>query len=385
MKNNIKDISCYGCGVCATSCPRNAITITLSDEGFWVPSVNTDLCINCKICDKVCAYTDKTVCMPADRNDKLQGYAIVHKDDKIVKKATSGGAGFAIAQYLEQKGYRLVGVKYDIEKNIARHFATNSIEEFKATLNSKYIPSYTVEGFKCLMDGSKYAVFGTPCQIDSLRRWAKLKKKEDNFVFIDLFCHGVPSYLHWNAYLKYHLKNKEKLVEPIFRDKRNGWHFFTMSLRTNERTITNTLQSNDLFQNLFFGNYTLNRTCYNCKYRGNNSAADIRMGDLWGGKYAHNEEGVTGVLPLTLKGCEVIKGLSELCYVTKETENVIVAGQIHKDTLIPQGRSKLLDGFLHENPMLKLYYKYAPKMWMKNMIPYPVKRTIKQLIYNLKK
>ena len=106
-------------------------------------------------------------------------------------------------------------------------------------MNSKYIPSYTVDGFSDLMKGGRYAVFGTPCQIDSLRRWAKIGRKENNFVFVDLFCHGVPSYLHWQAYLKYHLKVGEKLENPIFRDKRNGWHTYTMSLQTNKRFISN--------------------------------------------------------------------------------------------------------------------------------------------------
>ena len=380
----VNHVFCFGCGVCSTSCPKNAITITLSNEGFWVPIVNVDLCINCNICDKVCAYNDNQICIPTAKLDKTFGYAATHKDDNIVKAATSGGAGFALAQYLNKEGYKLVGVKYDINKNIACHFTTNSIEEFKSTMNSKYIPSYTVNGFSSLMNGDKYAVFGTPCQIDSLRRWARLKNKEDNFVFIDLFCHGVPSYLHWNTYLKYHLKKGEKITRPIFRDKKNGWHAFTISLETNKRTITNTLQKNDLFQNLFFGNYTLNRTCYHCKYRGNNSAADIRMGDLWGGKYANNEKGITGMLALTILGDKIINQLNELCYITKETENVIVAGQIYKDTPIPKGREKLLKGFSRKKSMKLLYYQYAPKMWLKNLIPYQVKCIIKQLIYKYK-
>lgn len=376
---------CFGCGVCATSCPKNAISITLSDEGFWIPIVNKELCINCNICDKVCAYNDKHISLPANKLTNPKGYAVTHKNEDIVKAATSGGAGFAIAQHLNTHGYKLVGVKYNSKKNIATHFVTDFIEEFKVTMNSKYIPSYTVDGFTTLMDGNKYAVFGTPCQIDSLRRWAKLKKKEDNFVFIDLFCHGVPSYLHWNAYLNYHLEKDESIIKPIFRDKRNGWHAFTMSIQTNKRLISNRLQYNDLFQNLFFGNYTLNKTCYQCKYRGKNSAADIRMGDLWGGKYSHDEKGITGVLALTTKGDEIINELNNLCTITKETENVIVAGQIHKDTPIPLGRDKLLKGFSQNKPMLKLYLKYASKMWMKNIIPYRIKRSIKQVIYKLKK
>jgi Fe-S-cluster-containing hydrogenase component 2 len=28
---------CYGCGVCVIACPRNAISMIMSDEGFYIP------------------------------------------------------------------------------------------------------------------------------------------------------------------------------------------------------------------------------------------------------------------------------------------------------------------------------------------------------------
>lgn len=384
MINNGKQIICYGCGVCQTACPKDAITIELSNEGFWVPVVDRQKCIDCGICDKVCAYKDKEYCKPNNKKDIPLAYSVTHKDKAIQKEATSGGAGFAIAQYLHKQGYTLVGVKYDTSKNIACHFATDSIDEFKQTMNSKYIPSYTVDGFASLMDGKKYAVFGTPCQIDSLRRWVRLRKKEDNFVFVDLFCHGVPSYLHWSAYLKHHLKEGEILQNPIFRDKRNGWHVYTMSLQTNQRFISTALHKNDFFQNIFLGNFSLNQTCYQCVYKGERSAADIRIGDLWGGKYAHTEEGITGVLAFTDKGEEVISQLTTLCNVVSENTDVVMAGQLHHNLKVPSSRNKLLDGFKNGESLPLLYFLHVKKMWMKNLVPYNVKCWIKKIIYKLK-
>lgn len=384
MVINGLDTSCYGCGVCSVSCPCKAISIVESVEGFWVPIIDEKLCIDCGICDKVCAYVDRDYCIPKNRLDDIKAYAAFNKNKEIRRDSTSGGIGYAIATYLYTQGYLLVGVKYDIQRNIACHFVTGDLEEFKQTMNSKYIPSYTVDGFSSLMDGRKYAIFGTPCQIDSLRRWARMKKKEQNFVFIDLFCHGVPSYLHWKSYLSYHLKENEALINPIFRDKKNGWHAYTMSLQTNKRYLSIPLQQNDFFQNIFFGNYSLNIPCYQCMYRGNKSAADIRMGDLWGGKYAKNEEGITGVLALTSKGIDIINGISELCDVVEEKSSIVEAGQLHFDLSIPSDREKILKSFKEGKYLPFIYFRYARRMWMKNLIPYTVKTFIKQLIYKIK-
>ena len=384
---NGSNISCYGCGVCAVSCSHNAIQIVESIEGFWVPQIDTALCVDCGLCNKVCSYYYDEELPPINRLDDIKAYAVINRDIEILRMSTSGGASMAIATYLKGQGYNLVGVKYDLEKNVALHFVTDDLEEFKQTMNSKYIPSYTVDGFSGLMDGKRYAVFGTPCQIDSLRRWAHLKKKENNFVFVDLFCHGVPSYLHWRSYLRYHLNGNEKLIEPIFRDKHNGWHAYTMSLKTDKRTISTRLQNNDFFQNIFFGNYSLNKTCYTCKFRGNRSAADLRMGDLWGGKYAKNESGITGVLALTKQGSEIINAIKELnlCKVVQEQESVVQAGQLHHDLPIPSTRDALLSGFREKKSLPLLYFKYVRRMWLKNLVPYRIKCLIKQIVYIVKK
>ena len=382
MVDNGKHVSCYGCGVCAVACPYKAIGMIQSQEGFWVPEIDPNLCVGCNVCDKVCAYLSHECTFPIHREEQVGAYAVVNKNEKIRQISTSGGAGYAIATYLRQQGYTLVGVKYDESRGIACHFATDSLEEFRETMNSKYLPSYTVDGFSTLLDGKKYAVFGTPCQIDSLRRWMRLRRNEEKIVFIDLFCHGVPSYLHWQAYLKHHLQGGEQLIKPVFRDKRNGWHIYTMNLQTNKRILVKPIYANDYFQNIFLGNYSLNRVCYTCKYRGNKSAADIRMGDLWGGKYAKNETGITGVLAFTPMGEEIISGISgKLCDVAVEKEEVVQAGQLHHDLVMPRSRAFLLDGFRQGKSLPWLYLRYVYKMWLKNLVPYKVKCLIKQLIY----
>ena len=47
MKNIREVKDCFGCGVCATVCSKNAIKIELNKEGFYVPTLNIDACSNC--------------------------------------------------------------------------------------------------------------------------------------------------------------------------------------------------------------------------------------------------------------------------------------------------------------------------------------------------
>ena len=383
MIKNGFDIECFGCGVCKTSCPVKAIKIQFSNDGFWVPVIDIDKCIECNLCDKICSYLDNEFLESADKLDEPKAYAVIHKDKEVLENSTSGGASMGIAQVLLKNGYNLIGVRYNTDKNIAEHFITNDIEQFKETRNSKYIQSYTSEAFSQINKEDKYVVFGTPCQIDSLKRLMNKKRTLENFIFVDLFCHGVPSYLLWNSYLNHWLKKNEKIEKPLFRDKSNGWHNYTLTLKTNKRNISNSIHNNDFFQNMFLGNYTLNKPCYTCKFKEKNSAADLRMGDLWGGKYSHIESGITGVVAYTERGNTIIDSLSEFCNVNEETLDVIMAGQLKNDLKIPATRNKILEELKQDKSLKMVYYKNVKKMWIRNLVTYSVKKIIKKLRYNL--
>ena len=55
------------------------------------------------------------------------------------------------------------------ERNVAEHYVASSLEELLQSKGSKYIQSYTVDGFRSINKNDKYLVVGTPCQIDSFR------------------------------------------------------------------------------------------------------------------------------------------------------------------------------------------------------------------------
>lgn len=48
--------NCCGCGACYAICPVNAIRMEEDEEGFLYPHVNSNVCIKCFRCLKVCAF-----------------------------------------------------------------------------------------------------------------------------------------------------------------------------------------------------------------------------------------------------------------------------------------------------------------------------------------
>lgn len=121
-------------------------------------------------------------------------------------------------------GYKVCAVRYNAQENRAEHYIATNEDELAASMGSKYIQSYTVDGFKAINRKEKNLVIGTPCQIDSFRRYIKRFKVEDNFVLVDFFCHGVPSKLGWNKYLADIEKTTGKTQNATWRNKIYGWH-----------------------------------------------------------------------------------------------------------------------------------------------------------------
>lgn len=346
---------CYGCGVCAVACPQHAIQIKHNEDGFFRPYVDNS-CVNCGVCLKVCAFNSEAHIKASDSIPPVSVGAW-STDDDVRNRCTSGGVTYEIERFLLTQGYHVVGVKYNMIDHIAEHYIATNESELEASIGSKYIQSYTVDGFRELSNGERYVVVGTPCQIDSLRRFARLKKVEDNIVFIDFFCHSVPSIKMWRKYLEYvGFKHFDHIQ---FRSKIDGWQNSTTTyIKGDGKEWISALRNKDLFYWFFLGDRCLNPACaYQCKYKMQNSSADIRVGDLWGKKYMKDVKGVSALVAFTQKGKDVLGQLNSC--IKEPCDFATVSEHQMKSNAKPKRSYKYVLKALREGKSLKTIYRRA--------------------------
>lgn len=308
---------CTSCQVCAAVCPKDAISISLNEDGFYRPSVNEKRCIDCSLCVKVCyKYDDQLKMSSGEDLGKTQLYAAWAKSDNLVKNTTSGGIGDLLARELIKEGYKVVGVAYNDDKVRAEHRIANTLDETLPFRGSKYIQSYTFDAMKEVVlkgKSEKYAVFGTPCQIYALNRWAERRKIRDNFFFVDLYCHGCPSLHIWTKYQQ-HIKERLGLNhfdKVEFRSKVKGWGNFYVVVVVDGRPVFVSHPNDDGFYELFFSDQVLNDGCRDCQLRSTHEYTDIRLGDFWGKKYLDNHRGVSAVSLVTDRAKAVFSNIQQ--------------------------------------------------------------------------
>lgn len=328
------DERCTSCSACFAICPKNAIEFRLSENGFYRPFIKETLCVNCGLCKTVCAKYDDDI-LEDDYTD-YSCIAVKSSNKEILKKSSSGGACYEIAKSLLNDGYSIIGVSYDYKKKEAIGVSFDNIEEFEKIRGSKYFQADISEILRsALRSGKRYAIFATPCQIYGVRKAIKKMNIENNFVLIDIFCHGTPTVLLWQKYIDYIKKSfKAKKIEKIsFRSKAKGWHRFCTTFFYDGKEKTSKI-INDEFYTLFFGKDLFNNACYDCKFRSTLRYTDVRMGDFWGSRYDTDTKGVSAVVASTEKGKSILKEVDPLAILKTDLsfKEVVAAqsyGEVH--------------------------------------------------------
>ena len=302
--------TCYCCCACKDACPTAAITMVKDEEGFYHPTINKDLCINCGKCNRVCPYNTKA----KEKEFESVGYMAYAKDSFDSENSASGGMFPIFAKNIISKGGYIIGVKYN-ENLTAVYDIAKTWHEAKAFRGSKYVEAGHNNIYKktkkALQTGKPVLFTGTPCKIAGLKNY--LGKDYENLFLVEIICACSSSPRILKRYLNGMAAEKESLVTSIsFRDKSKGWNKVSTTLTfENGKTISSSRRWN-LFYHCFVSAYLAKRSCFRCEFTGDNKIADIIMGDFWGynkinPKLKADSTGVSALVISSQKGMQLLQ------------------------------------------------------------------------------
>lgn len=369
--------ACTGCGACALVCKKNCIKLDMNSNGNLTASI-TEGCVDCGQCVKVCAKFN--ISNTKHINSGIL-YSVEAKNDDFALSCTSSGIATKIAEYGIKNGYKIVGVTYNYEKHIAEEVIIDNTDDIEKIKKSKYLQAYTLDAFSKVIElakenyKNKFIVFGMPCQIVGLKSAIELLGLSNEIIYIDFFCHGVPSYLVWQKYIaeQKEKQNNQAINEINFRDKSEGWHNFIITVNGNKNYAVY-----DNFYNAFFDNILLNAACFDCNSRKGESKADLRLGDYWGNKYCKNNIGVSACVLLTDKGGELLHQFDNDFNILEEADKSSCFNNQSLDKYDNLGlNKKYVDILKSDIPLKKVIKSYQKELGVK----FKIKKTVKCIIY----
>ena len=311
---------CCGCEACVQVCPKNCINFSRDAQGFLYPVVNKESCIDCGLCEKVCPVINK---INQSKNNPSTLYAVKSYDDAVREQSSSGGFFSLLADYVLSKGGVVYGAAFDDAFNVC-HTRVANISDLHKLRGSKYVQSRIGKTFsECKDDlkAGKFVLFtGTPCQISALGHF--LRKDHDNLIKVEVVCHGVPSPMIYQQYLKETIiKDVEDrtITKVNFRTKLGSWklYFFTVEYKDRgEICKYKECVTDSLYMKGFLSDLYIRPSCFECPAKNFTSGADFTIADFWGQEYTFpefdNDKGVSAVFTNTEKSKNVFSQISEV-------------------------------------------------------------------------
>ena len=309
---------CCGCEACVQVCPKKCIDFSKDSQGFFYPIVNKESCVDCGLCENVCPVINKTT---RAHNAPATLYAVKSNDDAVRAQSSSGGFFSLLADFVLGKYGVVYGAAFDSDFNVC-HTRVASIVDLPKLRGSKYVQSRIGKTFSECKDDlnkGKLVLFtGTPCQISALKHF--LRKDYDNLIKVEVVCHGVPSPMIYQQYLKETvIKDVEDrtITKVSFRTKLGSWKKYFFTVEYNDRGEISEYEecvTDSLYMKGFLSDLYVRPSCFECPAKNFTSGADFTIADFWGQEYTFPEfdddKGVSAVFPNTAKAHKVFNEIN---------------------------------------------------------------------------
>lgn len=372
---------CTGCSACFSICKHEAIQMKVLADGFIHPIIDTNKCVDCKLCQHVCPSNSYSKLNPPQ---KVYLSYTNHEENRV--ESSSGGVFSAIATDVLRKGGVVYGASYDENMNVC-HRSIKDKNDLFLLQGSKYVQSSVGECFceikKHLKENTLVYFVGTPCQVAGLKNY--LLKDYPNLITSDLICHGCPSNdLFIKQINEISSKERGKIINFKFRSKKRFGQGYDLQAIIKRNSIVNKFYNAELFPYFygFWHNITLRESCYACKYASILRTGDITLADYWKVKKYHKgvktSKGTSLILVNTDKGLDICKACEEnksLNLVEDSVSNALkVQGHLSHPVKKPLAHDKFIKDYSNlsweelKRKYLTPSFAYMLKMRIRNIV-----------------
>ena len=309
--------ACCGCGACAAKCPKTCIVMNADGCGFLRPEVDAGVCVGCGGCDSVCPAMGER---PKDRVESVVWAKSMDEGERLA--SSSGGLFALLAHDVLGVGGVVCGAAWEPGYKGVRHVLVETEDGLDDVMRSKYVQSRigrdVYEGMRAALRGGRRVLFaGTACQVAGVRAYLGKLADSDDFLAVDVICHGVPSPLLWEKWATWRERRAGAPLRGVnMRSKTTGWLSFSASYayahdaeKDGRAVCDGSVFGDDWYFKAFLSNASLRSSCLQCPAK-RSCGADITLGDYWGVQSAHPEVDYEGGVSAVL--CNSVKGVAAI-------------------------------------------------------------------------
>lgn len=383
---------CTGCGVCVSVCKNAAIRMVENADGFLEAKVDTDLCVGCKACEKMCSRLTGV-----GGHEKHRYYEAWSSRQQVRLSSSSGGVFGELAHDCIALGGVVYGVAMQ-GTDFPRFIAVERVEDLPKLQGSKYLQADMGDVLSqmavALKSGRPVLFAGVSCQVRAAR--VRFGEKCPNLLLVDLACFGVPSRHLFRRFTEA-LNNHAPITQINFRDKSRSWRSYGMRLSFADGGEEFIPKETNPFMQGFLCHLGLNECCYTCRSAVDNRPGDISLGDFWGRPRQDDEkEGVSIVIAHTAKGEAALEHVRPVLYLKPADEKEALScngGLVAHAGGVPPQRAAFLNALSHQ-PLHRMLHHFlrengSPRNGLcvgRRFIPFPcmlekVFRKIKRVVH----